>query len=142
MEMYDKIENVWGYLNDDTKLGMMRDAEAYGYVSSGDSIYDMDDFDEIMGDARPSEVADKMYYGDFNPNHDYFIFDGYGNLESFSGYDLGDRVDEYEVDIVSYIAEKEAWEDYPDLVAELEAEYGDNYEEDDDDEEEEEGEDD
>lgn len=30
----------------------------------------------------PSEIASSIVYGDFNPNHDYFHFNGYGNFES------------------------------------------------------------
>ena len=44
--------------------------------------YDMDLFDEFMANCTPSEIARMIYFGEFNPNDDYFRFDGYGNLES------------------------------------------------------------
>ena len=57
-----------------------------GYQSevNGDNyIYRMNDFDEIMGgEIAPSELACRIFYGDFNPNHNFFWYDGYGNLRS------------------------------------------------------------
>ena len=48
-----------------------------------DRIYDMDEFDEIMSGMSPSDIATKIFYGDFRPNDNYFKFDGYANLQSF-----------------------------------------------------------
>lgn len=45
-------------------------------------IYAMDDFDEIMAGFTPTDIAWKIYCGDFNPNREYFWFNGYANLES------------------------------------------------------------
>lgn len=45
-------------------------------------IYPMDDFDDIMSSLTPSELSCRIFYGEFNPNHNYFWFDGYGNLRS------------------------------------------------------------
>lgn len=48
-----------------------------------DYIYSMDEFDEIMDGMKPWEIARAAYYsGKFCPAHDYFWFNGYGNLES------------------------------------------------------------
>lgn len=43
-------------------------------------IYPMDDFDDIMSSLTPSELSCRIFYGEFNPNHNYFWFDGYDNL--------------------------------------------------------------
>lgn len=48
-----------------------------------DTLYDMDDFDELMYGMNPHDIARKIWFGDFNPMSDYWKFDGYGNLESF-----------------------------------------------------------
>lgn len=48
-----------------------------------DTLYDMDDLDELMGGEMPHDIARKIWFGDFNPMSDYWKFDGYGNLESF-----------------------------------------------------------
>lgn len=55
--------------------------EAANYMD--DWIYSMDDFDEIMSGQSPWEIARCAYYsGEFCPAHDYFWFNGYGNLVS------------------------------------------------------------
>lgn len=48
-----------------------------------DHIYSMDEFDAIMSNMSPFEIARAAYYsGKFCPAHNYFWFNGYGNLES------------------------------------------------------------
>ena len=54
-------------------------------------IYDMGEFNEIYSSVEPEEIARRVCYGSdefnkdssFNPNRDYFYFDGYGNPVSF-----------------------------------------------------------
>ena len=52
------------------------------------ALYDMDDFDTIMEGYTPTELAQRIFFGDFNINDDYFYFNGYGNLESITEYDM------------------------------------------------------
>lgn len=74
---------------------------------NGESIYPMDDFDEIMDGMTPTDIAQKIYYGDgFNPNDDYFKFDGYENLKSLTDFSVTDEVDID--DIVSTIIDEES----------------------------------
>ena len=47
-----------------------------------DEIFEMERFDEICDGMTPSDIARSIVYGDFNPNHDYFRYNGYGNFES------------------------------------------------------------
>ena len=47
-----------------------------------DEIIEMERFDEICEGMTPSDIARSIFYGDFNPNHEYFHFNGYGNFES------------------------------------------------------------
>ena len=55
--------------------------EAAGYMDNW--VYSMDEFDEIMSGQSPWEIARCAYYsGKFCPAHDWFWFNGYGNLES------------------------------------------------------------
>ena len=46
------------------------------------------------------EIAQLVSYGDFNPCDDYYGFDGYGNLKSYSDYELDKEIDMYKDDIV------------------------------------------
>lgn len=51
-------------------------------------LYNMEDFDEMMEGYTPTEIAERIFFGDFNPNNDYFYFNGYGNLESINEYEM------------------------------------------------------
>ena len=49
---------------------------------------DMEELDLYLEGLTPTEIANRMFFGYFNPNEDYFRFNAYGNLESLSEYDL------------------------------------------------------
>lgn len=73
-------------------------------------IYRMDDFDETMSGMKPWEIARACYYsGNFCPAHDYFWFNGYGNLESADTIWGGanDKSPVYIPEIAAYIADEE-----------------------------------
>lgn len=54
------------------------------YNNDMDSIvYSMYEFDEVAASFTPMELASKVVYGEFNPSDDWFVFDGYDNLQSF-----------------------------------------------------------
>tara|TARA_S200002703_G_C3704070_1_gene216258 strand:+ start:378 stop:752 length:375 start_codon:yes stop_codon:yes gene_type:complete len=56
-----------------------------------DLIYEMCQFDEMMDHWRPMDIAFRVHFGNFNPHHDFFKFNGYANFES-SNY-LSDFID-------------------------------------------------
>lgn len=68
-----------------------------------DEIFDMEEFDEIMSGSTPTDIAQKIFYGNFRPNDNYFRFDGYANLESIDW--LKDEIDLDE--IADYIIDNE-----------------------------------
>ena len=59
---------------------------------------DMEDLDIYLDGLTPTDIANKIFFGDFNPNHEYFRFNGYENLESFDQWKLNkelfDNIDE------------------------------------------------
>jgi hypothetical protein len=59
---------------------------AFCYVNNcyDDLLYELDDnnVNEILEGKEPIEIIRMTACGDFNYSHDYFRFDGYGNLES------------------------------------------------------------
>ena len=77
-----------------------------------DYIYDIEEFDEIMDGENATTIANKIFYGDFNPNHNYFCFNGYANLKS-SDY-LDDLISFY--DLATYIYNSEDHFDNDDLA--------------------------
>lgn len=67
------------------------------------TYYDMDSFNEFMSNYTPSEIARMIHYGEFNPNDDYFRFDGYGNLESLDWQEISDKAESLESDIIDHL---------------------------------------
>ena len=54
-------------------------------------LYDMCDFDEMMEGYTPTELAERIFFGDFDINHDYFFFNSYANLVSIHEYEMSDH---------------------------------------------------
>ena len=75
-----------------------RYCEAAGYED--DIVYSMYELDEILDGITPTDILSMGFYGDFRPHHDFFWFNGYGNLES------ADRTNDMPIcaiDIANYI---------------------------------------
>ena len=87
-------------------------------------VFDMDDFEDLVSGWKPLELAQRIFYGDFNPNHGYFYFNGYGNLVS-TDYPA-DLIDISE--IVSYIIDNDD-ELCDDEIREMLDEYNESEEE-------------
>ena len=75
--LYDDIANVLDNLEN------WQIVDVHNSFADGDNwIYSMNDFNDIMDGLAPIDIANRVFYGEFNPNHDYFVFNGYANLES------------------------------------------------------------
>ena len=64
-------------------------------------IYDIDEFDDIMQNEDPYDIARKVFYGEFCPVCEYFTFNGYGNLTSIYEYEIPEHI--YLTDLADYI---------------------------------------
>ena len=70
-----------------------------------DKIYPMDDLNEFFSNEKPDEIIRRAFYGydetytkdeqreSFNPNRNYFYFNGCGNLVSIDEKDYSDYLD-------------------------------------------------
>ena len=70
-----------------------------------DKIYPMDDLNEFFSNEKPDEIISRAFYGydepineneqrqPFNPNREFFYFNGYGNLVSIAEKDYSDYLD-------------------------------------------------
>lgn len=60
---------------------------------SDEIIFENDPYtiNEIYSDTFSALRA--MFYGKYNPNDEFFKFDGYGNLESITDYNILDYID-------------------------------------------------
>lgn len=52
------------------------------------AIYSMDKFNDLLCGMEPLDIACRVNFGDMNMNDDYFIFNGYGNIETLSEWEL------------------------------------------------------
>lgn len=96
--------------------------------------YNMDLFDEFMDGYTPMEIAQRIFFGEFNPNAEYFRFNAYGNLESLTWHDVEVEAEDLKYDIighlVNYYSGDTPWPDLDDLVyADNDAIFDENYEE-------------
>ena len=72
-------------------------------------IFTSDRFNEVCEGMDADTIACKVFFGDFNPTHNYFKFDGYANFKSSDW--ASDFV--YYDDLADYILEhKEAFDNY------------------------------
>ena len=85
MKTYDeKVEAIKNIIEgmDEPDAVALHNEYCYETNDYDDEIIEMERFDEICEGMTPSDIARSIFYGDFNPNHDYFHFNGYGNFES------------------------------------------------------------
>ena len=106
------IEEIKEFLEDMSESDIFYMWNEYAQNNNyDDEIYEMDEFDEIMDGENATTIANKIFYGDFNPNHNYFCFNGYANLKS-SDY-LDDLISFY--DLAQYIYDNDEDFDNDDL---------------------------
>ena len=109
MKTQNEIKEYLENLSDSELLSLWNEYRRV-HCYDGD-VYCIEEFDEICGNMEPSDLANRIFYGRFNPNDTYFIFNGYENLESSDYlddfvdidelaqhiYDNGDDLDDYDL---------------------------------------------
>lgn len=80
----EKVEAIKNIIEDmdDSDAVALHNEYCYETNNYDDEIIEMERFDEICEGMKPIDIARSIAYGDFNPNHEYFHYDGYGNFES------------------------------------------------------------
>ena len=90
----------------------IEDLDSWNGWLGDDRYYHMDELDEIYHGVDPIEILSRAFYGydsetwhtdshgdkeygAFNPNREYFYFNGYGNLVSADYKDYSDKLDDY-----------------------------------------------
>lgn len=115
----EEIKEILENLDDYELLRIWNEFDQYS------TIYTSEEFDEICDSMTATDLANKIFYGDFNPNHNFWTFNGYENLKSSDYIDELISID----DLADYIHDNEDTFDNDDLQ-----EYFDNLEEDEDEE--------
>ena len=127
--------------NEDVFNDCMEELDGYNGYLGDDRYYSMDELDEFYCDTEPSEILRRAYYGgddntwttdsygnktygEFNPNRDYFYYNGYGNLVSSDYKDYSAHLDHYAIEAMnenrSYIDSIDNDEELTALFDELE----------------------
>lgn len=128
------IRNYVEQLNGDDLTYLLQHMNGYDGCFEEATYYDMDEFDEVLSDRTPLEIARMIFYGDFNPHSEYFRFNAYGNLESADWPDIvaeaEDLVDEIIYHLVNCYSGDTPWPDLDDLVyADDDTVFNEDYEE-------------
>ena len=84
---------------------MVRELNAWCGCLEHLEYFDMEELDLVLEGYTPSEVANRIFYGDFNPNDEYFRFNAYANLESANNWDIEEEYRDNISEIASYIVE-------------------------------------
>ena len=104
--------------NEEVFTDCIEELDSYNGYLGDDRWYDMDELPEIVDTSDPVELLNRAYFGDdlddwhtdengqkyynsFNPNRDYFCFNGYGNFQSSNWKDYRDHMDNYAVEAMS-----------------------------------------
>ena len=139
----DIIADIIQYFkeNEDVFNDCMEDLDSYNGYLGDDRYYDMEELNEFYSGQEPQEILFRAFYGfdadtwmtdssgnkeyrAFNPNREYFYFNGYGNLVSSDYKDYSDKLDGYAVEAMienrNYIDSIENDDNLADLFDELE----------------------
>lgn len=113
----------------------IEELDSYNGYLGDDRYYEMEMIDEFFSTTNPTELLQRAYFGRdddtwttdgygnkthgaFNPNRDYFTFNGYGNLVSSDYKDYSAHLNSYAIEEMSenrqYI---DAIENNPELSA-------------------------
>ena len=127
--------------NEDIYNEAIEELDSYNGYLGDDRYFSMDELDELHNGTEPSELLRRAFfgydeetyttdrdgnktYGAFNPNRDYFRYNGYGNLVSADYKDYSGQLDKYAVESMSenrcYIDSIEQLDELAALFDELE----------------------
>ena len=137
------IANIIQYFkeNEDLFNDCMEELDSYNGYLGDDRYYDMEELNDLYSGQEPQEILFRAFYGfdedtwmtdssgnkeygAFNPNRNYFYFNGYGNLVSSDYKDYSGNLDGYAIEAMSenrnYIDSIESNDILADLFNELE----------------------
>ena len=128
--------------NEDIFNDCMEELDSYNGYLGDDRYYPMDELDELHNGTEPSELLRRAFfgydeetyttdrdgnktYGAFNPNRDYFRYNGYGNLVSADYKDDTGMLEPFAIEVMrenrDYIDSIDDNEELTALFDELEA---------------------
>lgn len=140
--MYEKIKAYFEE-NEDVFNACIEELDSYNGYLGDNRYYPIDELDELMNGTSATDLLNMAFfghdeetwttnsygekeYGAFNPNREYFTFNGYGNLVSADYKDYSAFLDDYAIEAMSenrtYIDTIEEFDELAELFDELEEE--------------------
>ena len=133
------------YFNNNEEIfnDCMEELDSYNGYLGDDRYYEMEMLNEFYSGQEPIEILYRAFYGrdddtwttdssdnktyeEFNPNREYFYFNGYGNLVSSNYKDYTGKLDHYFIESLSenrqYIYSIENDDELKEMFDELEEE--------------------
>ena len=134
MTREEAIRNYVEHLIGDDLAQLLQHMHAYDGFVEEFTYYDMDLFDELLDGYTPMEIAQMLWFGEFNPNDEYFHFNAYGNLESANWGAVVAEAEDLKDDIIDHLVTGYSgdtlWPDLDDLVdADDDAIFNEDFEE-------------
>lgn len=137
------VQKIIEFFKENEKLfnSCIEELDSYNGYLNDSRYYEMELLNEFYQGTEPLEILRRAYfgrdddtwttdssgnktYGEFNPNRDYFTYNGYGNLVSTDYKDYSSYLDEYAIEAMSenrsYIDTIESDDDLAALFNELE----------------------
>ena len=127
--------------NEEIYNNCMEELDGYNGYLGDNRYYLMDELDELHNGIEPSELLRRAFfgydedtwttdsngnktYGEFNPNREYFYYNGYGNLVSSDYKDYSEMLEPFAIEVMKenrdYIDSIETDETLQKLFDELE----------------------
>lgn len=111
------IKKIINYFeeNEVTFNSCIEELDSYNGFLGDNRYYEMEELNDFYNGTEPIELLYRAYYGkdadswhtdssgnkiygEFNPNRDYFRFNGYGNLVSSDYKDYSEHLDHYAIE--------------------------------------------
>lgn len=114
------IEKIIDFFKENEELfnSCIEELDGYNGFLGDNRYYPMEELNELYRDTEPLEMLYRVFYGrdddtwtidahgeksygEFNPNRDYFYYNGYGNLVSSDYKDYSAYLDHYAIEDMS-----------------------------------------
>ena len=114
------IEKIIDFFKENEELfnSCIEELDGYNGFLGDNRYYPMEELNELDRDTEPLEMLHRVFYGrdddtwttdahgeksygEFNPNRDYFYYNGYGNLVSSDYKDYSAYLDHYAIEDMS-----------------------------------------
>nr|DAO46217.1 MAG TPA: hypothetical protein [Bacteriophage sp.] len=83
-----ETEIIEAYIDEELEIDIDLLADYNEYLNENGYETYFADLDEVLAGYRPLEIIQKTYFGKFSYADDYFKFNGYANIDSFSEYQV------------------------------------------------------